>query len=66
MTKDRLLEYYMLGFKNEMNFCDVPKIEILQKSYTLGKKHFESGDTFESTNYLNDDIIEFLIEKECN
>ena len=62
--KNRLLEFYLLGFKNEIDFCDVPNKENLKKSYLLGKKHSDAGDTFESTEYLNDDIIEYLIEKE--
>ena len=36
----------------------------LLEFYLLGKKHSDAGDTFESTEYLNDDIIKYLIEKE--
>ena len=66
MKNDRLLEFYMLGFKNEIDYCDVPKDDLIQKSFLLGIKHSDAGDTFESTKYLTDDIIEFLIKKENN
>lgn len=64
MKKDRLLEFYLLGFNNEIDFYNVPNNESLQKAYKLGKKHSDAGDDFESTKYLNNDIIEFLINKE--
>jgi len=64
MKKDRLLEFYLLGFNDEINFSNVPKDDMLQNAYKLGKKHSAAGDKIESTEYLNDDIVEFLIKKE--
>ncbi len=64
MKNDRLLEFYMLGFKNEMEYCNVPNNEMLQTAYLIGKKHSDAGDSFESTKYLTDDVIKFLIDKD--
>jgi len=64
MKNERLLEFYMLGFKNEMDYFNVPNNEMLQNAYLIGKKHSDAGDTLESTAYLTNDIVEFLIEKE--
>lgn len=64
MGKDRLLEFYMIGFNNEIDFGNTLKYDMHKKAYLLGKKHSEAGDTLESTEYLTDDIVEFLIEKD--
>jgi len=64
MKNERLLEFYMLGFKNEMDYCNVPNNEMLQTAYLIGNKHSAAGDSLESTKYLTDDIIKFLIDKD--
>ena len=62
MKKERLLEFYMLGFTNELNISKVPNE--LKPAYELGRKHALAGDNIEATQFLTDVIVEYLIEKE--
>jgi len=62
MNTKRTLEFYMLGFNNELNIDKVPKE--FENAYNLGRKHALAGDKIETTQYLTDEIVEYLIEKE--
>jgi len=52
----------MLGFTNELNIDKVPTE--FEPAYKLGRKHALAGDKIETTEFLTDDIVEYLIEKD--
>jgi hypothetical protein len=62
MNTKKTLEFYMLGFTNELNIDNVPKE--FESAYKLGRKHALAGDKIETTEFLTDEIVEYLIEKD--
>ena len=64
MKNDRFLEFYTLGFKNELNEEFLPDDVMLKKAYKMGQKHAKEGNDISSLDNLNDELVEFLIERE--
>lgn len=61
---DRFLEFYTLGFKDELLESNLPDEIWLKKAYHLGKKHAKEGNDVSTIEFLNDDIVAFLLEKD--
>ena len=64
MKTERFLEFYTIGFNNEINEELLPNDVMLKKAYKLGKKHANEGNDASSLDNLNDKLIAFLIEKD--
>lgn len=64
MKHERFLEFYTLGFTNELNENNLPHDVMLKKAYKLGKKHASEGNNISSIDSLNDELVAFLMEKD--
>jgi len=55
-TDKKLLEFYMLGFNNELNGSSsvLPNDTLITKAYTIGANHAVLGDDVRSFDYLTD------------
>ena len=63
-TDKELLEFYMLGFNDELNGTSsvVPNSTLLTKAYTIGANHAVLGDDVRSFDYLTDEQILKIIK----
>ena len=64
-SDDTLLEYYMKGFRDELNgTSSTVQDGILLKSYQLGVIHAMVGDDVRSVDYLTNEEILTMIKNE--
>ena len=64
MKTNGLLDFYVLGFENKLSVENLPNDNMLLMAYKLGEKHASEGNDKKTIEFLNDELVAFLIEKE--